>query len=603
VTSNSISATGIDVFITNFDRVDYLLTPADVVEYEFYLKIANPIPQNGGIKLINISGDFAFSAGWSFQNIFDISESSKITYTVSGATLYINNFDAIIAGTIIGIGVKATNPAAANTFTIQISTYRTIASGTSTDIIDVTNPEVSLVIISTYNALSTYTVAATSGTITANALMGSVTLAYSGQGSSGSAVYKITFSKDFSIIGTGAVLLSLNSGANQNLTAVRNSNQEVEITYTSGAGAAAGIVIAASGANGVGAPKYAGDHRVELTIVTSGSDAHKTAYLTVAKQDLNAGSMSVLSYTKDYDHKTVFSVSAYIPYAMEGGSWRMEDNYAHTYIQFSFPTQISGQPIFGMSLGVTPVPNPFPCYAILGLTKYGDSVGDNLLTCTLTAASAVGPTNFVYLKITNYDDIKKEGLITIHIPGIYNPSSQSTAPTLQVDIYRVYRGVTTQVLGNTKSMTNPTTYNIFSNAKNTNGVGGISTNSSPIFAPNTINTTSYLEIKVTAGRAITAGGGFVIFAPALPATSPQYSLLPSQGTVKCKISSTSVTCYSYPLKNMLLIVNIPTGISLNEEITIKIEGCKNAPYVVNLGTKFTMWSYENDFREHENFIF
>jgi hypothetical protein len=152
-------------------------------------------------------------------------------------------------------------------------------------------------------------------------------------------------------------------------------------------------------------------------------------------------------------------------------------------------------------------------------------------------------------------------------------------------------------------MTNPTTYNIFSNAKNTNGVGGISTNSSPIFAPNTINTTSYLEIKVTAGRAITAGGGFVIFAPALPATSPQYSLLPSQGTVKCKISSTSVTCYSYPLKNMLLIVNIPTGISLNEEITIKIEGCKNAPYVVNLGTKFTMWSYENDFREHENFIF
>lgn len=94
-----------------------------------------------------------------------------------------------------------------------------------------------------------------------------------------------------------------------------------------------------------------------------------------------------------------------------------------------------------------------------------------------------------------------------------------------------------------------------------------------------------------------------MFAPALPTTDPQYSLLPSQATVSCTISDVTNTCYSYPLKHMLLIIDIKSNIALNEEVTIKVNGCTNAPYVVNLNTFFTMWSYENTNVEHENFIF
>ena len=461
------------------------------MDYEFYLKINNNIPQGGGIKIYDSGSSFSFSKVWSFQNIFEISETSVITYYLSGSTAYINNVEYIVAGTVIGIGIQTTNPSSANTYNIEISTYKTVVTATSTDQIDVTNPKASIVIISSYTSLSACTVAATAGTITAYTLMDSITLAFAGHASGASAVYTITFDKDFIIEGTGAVLLNVAGGSDQSLTAARNSNQEVVVTYTSGANANNDIVIKKDGVNGIKAPKYAGIYRIDLTIDTSGTDTFKTAYLTVEKQDLTLSSMIAKSYTKDYDHISVMSFSFYVPYSMESGAWKKDDNYAKTYMEFVFPTQISGQNIFGTGLGITPIPDPFPCYSILGLTKNGDDTGDNLLKCKLTAASAVGPTNFVTLKIQDYGIINKEGLATIHLPGVYNPNSQSQAPTVDINIYRIYRGVTTKILSNTVTMSVPTTYNIFSNAKNTNGSGGISTNESPSFSPNTINTSSY----------------------------------------------------------------------------------------------------------------
>lgn len=193
--------------------------------------------------------------------------------------------------------------------------------------------------------------------------------------------------------------------------------------------------------------------------------------------------------------------------------------------------------------------------------------------------------------MSGYDPVDTQGLIRFQFPGLINPPTAGATWTIEVLVYRRFRQVTTLILKGTKTVTALTPWDIFENPNNNNGVLGIPTNPSPVFVPNSINTPSYTDLKFTPSRDITPkGGGLYIFFPALPTTTPQKYLLPSQSNVSCSYNNAPLTCYSYPEANIMLIESLPV-IPKNNEVIIRINGFTNAPYVVDLHKSILMWTF------------
>jgi hypothetical protein len=190
-----------------------------------------------------------------------------------------------------------------------------------------------------------------------------------------------------------------------------------------------------------------------------------------------------------------------------------------------------------------------------------------------------------------YDAIDTQGLVRFQFPGLVNPPTAGGTWTIDVLVYRKYRQLTYLILTGTKTVTALSPWDIFDNPNNSNGLLGVSTNISPVFTPDTINSASYTDLKFTPYRAITPkGGGMFIFFPALPTTTPTKYLLPPQKNVSCTYLSKPLTCFSYPEANMMVVENLPV-IASGNEVIIRINGFVNAPYVVDLHKSILMWTF------------
>ncbi len=97
------------------------------------------------------------------------------------------------------------------------------------------------------------------------------------------------------------------------------------------------------------------------------------------------------------------------------------------------------------------------------------------------------------------------------------------------------------------------------NSQNDNGLGGVSTNKSPLFYPSQINQESSLKIQhINPQQYLKAGTGSVLLKlPGLPSTSPMHYVLPATG-LECKIQLAypQSQCYSYPEVGWVLIYQI-----------------------------------------------
>lgn len=225
---------------------------------------------------------------------------------------------------------------------------------------------------------------------------------------------------------------------------------------------------------------------------------------------------------------------------------------------------------------------------------------DNNLKCKISYNPLVPSTISITLK--GYNPVDAQGLVRWHMPKFFNPQTQGASAPITVNIWRKTQGKTTLVATGTKSSPTGGTVNwdIFDNSKNDDGDAGKPTNESPEFVPNLINKDSYIEVKITPNKALSAGGGIYIFFPSLPTTVPQSYLLPPQKKLSCVYKTAFLSCYSYPEAGMILIESLPVIPSGNEAI-FTISGFTNPPYVVDLHSSILLWTYRNSMQENEQF--
>jgi len=616
-TVNYGQITAANIYMTSFDVDVTTIKPniGDTVNYEVSFKIKNTLPDNCAISLnYDSTAGFTMVDCWAMTSMVDLSETSKIAcdFTTNPGEIRYTNLRGIYKGKLVKIGFRATNP---STYSAPTGSFRvnTCYLADCTKLVD-QSILINLQLSDTHLA-PTLTMPTT---VQSNKVSTSMTISAVMTASVGSFGLKVYLAPGFTNTNTPSnvitCVLKKNTVAVAGVTctAIVNDKNFLEVSFSPATltSAAAGDIIDVtftppSAGKGIKAPLYAGKYFGQMIFVDASNVVQNvgTGYMDVQSIALTPAIFG--TYTRDMGHKTVMDFSVYLPYSVEQGQWTPEDDSGITFFEVlftpaSFPNLVQDYPNAATSL---------PCYGITVLKKYL-TANDNLLTCFYTLSTDK------IITVKGYDKVDTPGMVRFHLPGLYNyPTNTYAAPAtsgsasgvlVTVNLYRYYRQKKILLASATSDLypKGVAPIDIFDNPRNFAGPLGTSTNISPTFVPNTISQPSYIELKFTPTRKdsfeLSKGGGLYLFVPSLPVTNPQYYILPPQGSVACKIKYTYISCYSYPEANMLVIEQMPKIVA-NNEIIIRITGFTNPPYVEDLHKPVLVWSFDNLFKEVEQF--
>ena len=586
-----ISSFGQDVNSVN-------LYNADTCSIEFSVQIKNTLPDDCSIVL-EFPSTFTPSHCWPLVGMKDLSETARITCTMTATQVIFKNIRSIYKEKEVSFGVKFLNPNTdGNHGPFKVMTFYDRDGFKAVDV----TPNVNLYVTNTFPAP---TVTVPTATLPSNTVLNDIEVAWTITDPIASMVPKVNLHGSFSNT-AGATPLTCLLYKNAVLattttcTAEVNDKNMLEVNMVAFAGTAAALGDAFSlkvqkvAAGGILTPTYADEYFALVELYDAGNlVAGGSGFFSVLEKDFTPALVSIKAFTKDFSHRSVYDFSLYLPFALDQGQWSSKDQLALSYFELIF-LKPGFDPIF---LTDYPVNSKVPCYGAVGIRTFGTE-SDNNLKCEIKD-NAVDNAYSIFVK--GYNLIDSEGLVRIHIPGLYNPTN-NTAGTVIVRVYRNYQRREKLILKTSVTMANAVNQDIFDNPRNTAGVDASTTNLSPEFVPNKINQPSYTDLKFTPSKPINAKGGLVIFFPKLPTTSPQYYILPPQKSIICKYGSVILSCYSYFEASTILIENLP-AVPANNEAIIRITGFTNAPYVVDLHANVEMWSYSDVNIEVERFIY
>ena len=599
VTINSAVISSQNFIISSFDLdVNSIsLYNSDTVYLEFTTKIKNSLPDDCSVVL-SYPAALTVLTCWPLDNMVDLSETSRISCAIAGNQVVFTNLKSIYKDKNVKFAIKATLPAAAGaTGNFQVATYYDNAALKAVD----STPYETLTISKTFAAA---VVTVPTASIPSNTILAALDITFSIPVAMTTYLPKIYLSGQFSNTATGNVNCQLYKNAvlvsTTTCSAILNNKNFLEINVI---GLAASSVATSDSFNlkllpissqGIKSPLYAGEYFVQVVMIDGSTEtAFGTGFFLVQEKDFTPSLVSIKAFTKDFSHKSVYDFSLYMPFAIEQGQWSSKDKLGLTYFELIFlKTGFDTNFYTDYPLG-----SVVPCYGIVGIRTYGSETSNNL-KCTIKDNTI---DNAYSIFVKGYGSLDSEGLVRIHIPGLYNPAN-NTAGSVIVRVYREFKQTTTLILKTSFTMGNAVNQDIFDNPKNTAGTSGTTSNVSPQFVPNQINKESYTEVKFTPSKSISSGGGLILFFPQLPTTSPQHYILPPQSKITCLFQNAFLDCYSYFEAGTILIENIP-AIPANNEVIIRIAGFTNAPYVVDLHASIEMWSYSALNIEVERFLY
>jgi len=586
-----ISTFGQDVNAVN-------LYNGDKSSIEFSVQIKNSLPDDCSVVL-EFPASFSPLHCWPLVGMKDLTETARVTCAMSATQVVFTNLRSVYKEKDLSFGVKFANPASdGNHGPFRVLTYY---DRNGLKAVDVT-PNVDLYVTNTFAAP---TVTVPTASLPSNTVLTEIEVAWTIPTALAAMVPKLQLHGGFSNT-AGATPLACQLFKNAALLATTTCTAEVndknllEVNPVAFAGAAAApgdlfsLKVQKVAAGGIRTPTYADEYFVLLELFDAGSlVAGGSGFFAVQEKDFDPLLVSVKAFTKDFSHKSVYDFSLYLPFGLDQGQWSARDELALSHFELVFlkpgfdPTFITDYP-----LG-----SKVPCYGAVGLRTFG-SEADNHLRCELKD----NPTDNAYsLFVRGFAPVDSEGLVRLHVPGLYNPTN-NTAGTVLLRVYRNYQRREKLVLKASVTMANAVNQDIFDNPRNTAAPDGSTTNLSPEFVPNLINQPSYADIKFTPSKPINLKGGLMLFFPKLPTTSPQHYILPPQKSIVCRFGSLILTCHSYFEAATLLIEGLP-AVPANNEAIIRITGFTNAPFVVDLHAAFEMWSFSDLNIEVERFLY
>ena len=204
--------------------------------------------------------------------------------------------------------------------------------------------------------------------------------------------------------------------------------------------------------NGLTAPMSAGDYVFEVsTYDTTGTTLLEsgTCTVTIIANAFTTASVSSLHSLIKSPSVLTFNFTPLLPVPASQTQSIPTGPLGAIEIQFQ-TMNAGGSLMYALDLGLgLKVGSTVPCFGTTGIV--GNAVG---LTCTITTQPA-NPSSAlnIYLTVTNFSAISANTAVTLSVPGIYNPQTNASAPSLIITTYSVTNRVRVNLNSSTVTLT------------------------------------------------------------------------------------------------------------------------------------------------------
>lgn len=390
-----------NIILTSFgiDSTAITLFSGDSIDYEISAKILNTLPDDCGVIVEVPAALSPITRCWGMTNLIDLSATARITCTVVGNQLRVNNLRGVYKFKSIKIGMTATNPVVAVDTVITDFKVYTYADRTYLKMVDQSATALTATIKGTATGtVSTVTVLTTP--LPSYTILPGLSIQFTAGDTFTDLRAKIMLAPGFVNTNSGTNLVSCSIlknavafGAAGTCSALINDKNFLEInmiTVPSLGAAVAGDVyrvnLSPISSQGIRTPLYAGGYFAQVELLeTATQKNYGTTHFNVNEMDFTPALMAVVPYTYDYAHTSVYDFSVYLPFAIEQGQWITKDDLGITYFEIQF-TGVTPATV----LGTNPPNAAIPCYGVVGLNQYQNLKGSRSITqSTLSLAETL----------------------------------------------------------------------------------------------------------------------------------------------------------------------------------------------------------------------
>jgi hypothetical protein len=345
-----------------------------------------------------------------------------------------------------------------------------------------------------------------------------------------------------------------------------------------------------SSGGGMVMPSSAGTYEVEVQFNDGTNIVHSFLHEVV----ITAASMTgtAKAYSNNVEQKTVYELTFTPTISVPTSS--IPSNISSTWGQLNirFPTATN---YWQLDLGTGKATgDTVTCKGITNIT----AVSSNL-TCKLTLGAARGTTDYAYVSVTGFNALPSGTAVTLHLAGLQHVDTGGLSPT-----------VTVEAVSNTQRIlvqSNLATYTLPKTSYDDNSVSVPITNGrspSPdgdgknvlTLTPNTVSLSTEVSFIAWPEYDLAISSAFIM-------KFPTYYPVPT--SVTCFVDyTTSVTCYSYPDSNWILVV-LSAQMTKHVEYTVTLKGFTNPKDQIDLGAlnivAINANAYESEYIKFKDF--
>jgi hypothetical protein len=354
------------------------------------------------------------------------------------------------------------------------------------------------------------------------------------------------------------------------------------------------LVMFTGGATTFSFPTLPGTYEVEIVINNGASDVEAFIHDLVVLPEIMTG--SVTAFSRDVNEKDLYKLQFKTTLDVPQGSIPELPSTPWGTVDVKFPTMNANmQPLWPLDLGTgKTTEETICCKSVLVLSP---AAGDEM-TCTIYPASASSPTDYVVVRVTNFEPIYKNVNVELHIADIVNAETASITPYVTIITYsvlgRFYQEYNTVTLNlPTKTYDDRSLVLPISNGRDPSGDG----DNVITLLPDSVSSSTKLTLILWLEKSLASANSIII---KFPAAYP----LPHKG-VSCYFSyTTSASCLAYPDAGWIVILSTPFAMTDHIEYTLELYGLTNPIHKVPLsGLKFiTIASYlELEYLQFQDF--